>query len=363
MARREPERRAAESLLSPLNRREFLRQTFAFSALAAAAPGIAFAGQAGVTAKPAPDPDPNAPHLFLLGDWGTDTYPDQQAATAAAMRLWVDQRHIRPEALFMLGDNWYGDMGVGYASGRWQKQFEQMYPASHFPGKAYVVLGNHDYERKVSSKVDLELGYAAHAKGTRWTLPARWYTFQYPENNPVITFICLDTNLPGMKHGAATFEPWSFDMKKEDRDQQDAWFRAELAKPRTTPFVACVAHHPLYTNGIHRDQHILIRDWDTLLRQHKVDFWISGHDHDLQHLEFAGHPTSFVVSGGGGAKLVNWTTPPEQRGPFGDKALGFSDMQFSKDGIFFRHIDAHGQILHCFRKTPDNNVEIFLPTL
>lgn len=346
-----------------LDRRQFLRQTFAFSALAAASPRLALGFQAPVSPNPAPQPDPNGQHMFLLGDWGTDKYPDQQTATAMGMRGWVDQRHIHPGALFMLGDNWYGDMGVDYLSARWQEQFEQMYPTSHFPGPAYVVLGNHDYERKVSSKVDLELGYAAHAKGTRWTLPSRWYTFEYPQRDPVIKFICLDTNLPGMKHGAEMFEPWSFDMKHEDAEQQDAWFRAELAKPRTTPFLACVAHHPLYTNGIHRDQKILIHDWDALLRQYKVDFWISGHDHDLQHLEFDGHPTSFVISGGGGAELVNWTTPPEKRGPYGGKVLGFSDMEFSKDGIVFRHVDVHGAVLHVFRKTPDGKVEIFLPSV
>ena len=349
-----------------MNRRQFLRQTFAFSALAAASPRFAFGFQNAISPKPAPAPDPNGQHMFLLGDWGTDKYPDQQLATAKAMQQWVDQRHIKPGSLFMLGDNWYGDMGVGYISPRWQQQFEQMYPTSHFPGPAYVVLGNHDYERRVSSKVDLELGYAAHARSqgaaTRWTLPSRWYTFQYPQQNPVITFICLDTNLPGQKHGADRFEPWSFDMKHEDRDQQDAWFRTEIAKPRTTPFLACVAHHPIYTNGIHRDQHILIKDWDALLRQYKVDFWISGHDHDLQHLEFAGHPTSFVISGGGGAELVDWTIPPERRGPYGGKVLGFSDMEFSKEAILFRHIDANGRVLHTFRKTTDGKVEIFLPT-
>jgi hypothetical protein len=344
-----------------LNRREFLRQTFAFSALAAAAPGLAFAQQGGISAKPAPAPDPNAPHMFLLGDWGTDKYPDQQAATAVAMKQWVDQRHIHPEALFMLGDNWYGDMGIGYDSPRWQRQFEQMYPTSHFPGRCYAVLGNHDYEHKIASKVDLELGYAASAKGTRWTMPAKWYTFTYPQKNPVITFICLDTNLPGMKHD--TFLPWSFEMKKAERDQQDAWFRAQLAKPRATPFVGVVCHHPIYTNGVHRDQKILIRDWSSLIQKAKVDFWISGHDHDLQHLEFAGQPTSFVISGGGGAELVNWTIPPEQRGPFGDKILGFSDMEFAKDSILFRHIDVHGRVLHTFRKSPGGAVELFLATV
>ena len=57
----------------------------------------------------------------------------------------------------------------------------------------------------------------------------------------------------------------------------------------------------------------MIKRWEPLIRQAKVDFWITGHDHDLQHIEFANHPTSFVISGGGGAELVDWTTPPEKR--------------------------------------------------
>ena len=69
-----------------------------------------------------------------------------------------------------------------------------------------------------------------------------------------------------------------------------------------------------------------------------------------------------IISGGGGAELVNWTTPPEKRGPFGGKVIGFSDMEFSKDAILFRHIDAQGRVIHAFRKTPDGKVEIFLPT-
>ncbi len=117
-----------------LNRREFLRQTFAFSALAVTAPRLAFGGQAAVSPKAAPPPDPNGRHMFLIGDWGTDKYLDQQTATALAMKQWVDQRHIKPESLFLLGDNWYGDMGVGYVSGRWQQQFEQMYPDLGVPG-------------------------------------------------------------------------------------------------------------------------------------------------------------------------------------------------------------------------------------
>jgi tartrate-resistant acid phosphatase type 5 len=45
-----------------------------------------------------------------------------------------------------------------------------------------------------------------------------------------------------------------------------------------------------------------------------VDLYLSGRDHDLQQLEFKGHPTCFVICGGGGAELVGWTTPPQAQG-------------------------------------------------
>lgn len=115
-------------------------------------------------------------------------------------------------------------------------------------------------------------------------------------------------------------------LTKQEREEQQKWFEAELAKPRTTPLLAVAAHHPLYSNGIHRNNPMLINQWDSLLRCHNVDLYISGHDHDLQHLELEGHPTSFIISGGGGAELVGWTTPPGTRGPWGLRAIGFTDL-------------------------------------
>ena len=334
----------------PVSRRSFLRQTFAFSALAALQPVAALA-QASSFATPAP----GAQHMFMIGDWGTDKYIDQQKAVSFSMRNWMGAQHVQPGAMFLLGDNWYGHLHGGLDDERWQSQFETMYPANYFPGPAYAVLGNHDYEKGKHDKVQLQLDYSRQKK-TRWTMPAKWYTFKYPAQNPVITFICLDSNLPGTK--PFDFLPNSYLMSHEESDQQDAWFAQELAKPRTTPFLAVIAHHPLYTNGIHRDNRVLIPRWDGLLRDHKVDFYITGHDHDLQHIEFDGHPTSFVISGGGGAELVNWSVPPEKRGPFGDRVIGFTHLEMSNEAVVLRHIGPNANQLHAFRKTPDGKMTL-----
>jgi hypothetical protein len=182
-------------------------------------------------------------------------------------------------------------------------------------------------------------------------MPRRWYSVKLPEENPLLTLICLDSNIPGSK--GHDLWPWSFVLTRQQHDEQQQWLEAELAKPRTTPFLALAAHHPLYSNGQHRDNPKLIAQWDSLLRRHNVDLYLSGHDHDLQHLEFKGHPTSFVISGGGGAELVGWTTPPQERGPWGLRALGFTDLQISKEEVVVRHIGKDATVLYEFKNPVD----------
>lgn len=332
-----------------LNRREFLRQSVAFSLAVALWPSSLLA------ADPGPAPDPDRAHLLCLGDWGTNTHPEQQAATAEAMRMWTDRYKIRPAAMLMLGDNWYGELEGGAASPRWRAGFEEMYPASHFPGPVYAVLGNHDYEKRGSNKAEAELAYAKQG-GTRWRMPAKWYSFKFPEKNPLVTFLCLDSNVPGSKD--FDWLPWSYTMSHQDRAAQDAWLKDQLARPRETPFVVVTAHHPLYSNGGHGDNARLIRDWDALFRDHRVDVYLTGHDHDLQHLEFAEHPTSFVISGGGGAELVNWSRPPESRGPWGSRVLGFTDLEVTEDSLTIRHIGTQAQTVHAFRRQHGGGVTI-----
>ena len=120
------------------SRRRFLLQTAKFSALA-------FLGYPLILAELpvlATVPDPKSNHILLLGDWGADSEPMQQIAVANAMKRWASDNSIRPDALFMLGDNFCGEMPDGINSHRWIKQFEQMYPSSLYRGPAYAVLGD-----------------------------------------------------------------------------------------------------------------------------------------------------------------------------------------------------------------------------
>jgi tartrate-resistant acid phosphatase type 5 len=331
------------------SRRRFLRQSFAFSALASMgsfpALGAAALGELG------------SAEVLMVGDWG---YENQtaQAQVASGMRDYAARHSVHPQALLFLGDNWYGELGGGVFSPRWQSQFESMYPQSAFNCPAYAVLGNHDYQRWPQSKVDVELEYAqttrTAAGPTRWTMPGRWYRFEFPKQSPLVTFLALDSNMPFAD--GTTERGRDFTLTQAQQQEQLQWLKTELSRDRRTPFLIVMAHHPVYSDGPHGDHPVLIRDWDPLFRQHGVSLYLAGHDHDLQHLEFENHPTTFFLSGGGGADLYTLKINPTQRGPYAEKVYGFSHMSVSERRLTLRHVAPDGRILHAFTKSSKGEI-------
>lgn len=346
------------------NRRRFLQAGLTWSAMASLS---SLPGFASTTS------DNGAAHALMIGDWGwsEDAAPDgfrngngyhAQSMVAKGMKHYLQTLGLAPDALFLLGDSWYGNLEGGAKSPRWVSQFEEMYPAALFPGPAYSMLGNHDYQMLPPevNKVMAELEYAHTGRGldgssTRWTLPARWYTFDFPKKNPLIHFIVLDSNVPfadgASQHGH------DFTLTPAQYAEQLRWLEVELAKPRTTPFLAVMAHHPIYSNGPHGDHPVLQRDWDPLFRKYKVDLYLAGHDHDLQHLEFEGHPTTHFLSGGGGGDLYVVKIDALDRGPYAQEVHGFSHLSVTPTLLKLRHLDADGRLLYEISKDQAGHVK------
>ena len=335
------------------SRRRFLRQSFAFSALASMG---SFSGLAESSHS-----NSNAAEILMIGDWGYEN-ATAQAQVASGMRDFVRRFSVRPDALLMLGDNWYGELSGGARSARWQSQFESMYPVDTFNCPAYAILGNHDYQRWPDSKVDAELEYArlvqSGAGPTRWTMPSRWYRFELPAKNPLITFLALDSNMPRRNIGAENGR--DFTLTSGQQAEQLQWLETELKRPRAAPFLIVMGHHPVYSDGPHGDHPVLVQDWDPLFRKYKVDAYLAGHDHDLQHLEFEGHPTSFFLSGGGGADLYDLKVAPSKRGPFAQKVHGFSVLSVNERDLTLKHMDAQGRTLHAFKRDVDDRISILM---
>ncbi len=274
-------------------------------------------------------------HWLAIGDFGSQSAA--QFSVAAGMARYINQTGLQPHGLLLLGDNFYKKMEGGVNSLRWKTGFENMYPVGLFPGPCPAVLGNHDYSDNPGGQ-DVQLAYARKT-GTRWTMPAKWYRQDFP----LVTFLFLDTNIPGVTNNALT---------ASEAGEQWQWLESELRKPRA-PWTICVGHHPVYSNGKHGDTPALVEKLGPVLQKHNVAVYLCGHDHDLQHLELESLKTSFVLSGGGGARVREGKIPENERGPFSEAVYGFTHLQVGRDQLIIRHFDPNGRQLHAFRKLPD----------
>lgn len=297
-------------------------------------------------------------HFLMVGDWGVDHTADitNQTSVATAMATYLQKWKFDLDALFMLGDNFYGDLPNGVNSSRWKSAFEDMYPASVFDCPAYAVPGNHDYQRAPGSKIDAEFAYAALGT-SRWTMPSRYHKVLSPSSGtPLVELFFVDSNMPNERAQPRPPDGSYYTPTDAQRVEQLNWLTAALSQPKVGTYRIVVGHHPLYTNGAHGDNATLIRDWDPLFRANGVDLYLAGHDHDLQHLEFAGHPTSFVSSGGGGAPLNGLHTA---YGPYSEKTYGFTHVNLTGTQMIVRHLDITGGLLHKFtRSASDGTVTI-----
>ncbi len=173
----------------PPNRRRALKTLFCSSAWAAL---NLREGQAEI---PKPRVDAATVHLLAIGDFGTTGA--EQRRVARAMEEFTQSHGIVPDGLFLLGDNFYSRAKDGFSpeSERWKTTFEEVYPASVFPGPCWAVLGNHDYHDNPGGE-KVQLAYAARA-ASRWRMPAKWYRFEVgPASHPFATVLALDSNLP-----------------------------------------------------------------------------------------------------------------------------------------------------------------------
>ncbi len=297
-----------------------------------------FLGALHLSALPASAAEVN---LLGFGDWGNGGGPEQKA-TAARMASYAKQQTAKFDAALLLGDNFYMKMPGGVSDPRWQVEFEQMYDAKALPMPFYAALGNHDYEQ---DKEDTEQAYAKQHPESRWKMPAKWYRVEIPAARPVVSVLVLDSNVKELK------DEWKTEL---------AWLKAELSKPRPGQWIIATAHHPVFSNGQHGDAtgvtQPILDDWGALFKEHKLDFFLCGHDHDLQHLEVDGWPTSFILAGGGGAKIR--VMKRDDRGPFSRSLNGFFHLQFTPEQAHGRFISSTGELVHEFTRTASGKVKV-----
>lgn len=285
---------------------------------------------------PTTRPSPARINVLAMGDWGEDTAAEREVA--AAMSRWVQKDgDLGPDkAVLLCGDNFYFKL-TGVDDPHWQTLFEKMYDPKLLNAPFYACLGNHDYD---GDNLRIELAYAKLHPDSRFKLPAPRYRVDVPKERPMLTVIMLDSNRDNLSD-----LQWN---------EQIAWLKQELEGPRAR-WTICCAHHPLYSNGFFWANGILQQDWGKLLEKYHVDFYLSGHEHNLQHLEIPGSSTSYVIAGGGGAHAQPLMR--DNRG-FSREAFGFVDFELTPDLATVRYIGTDDQPMHVFERAKAGKVRI-----
>lgn len=264
-------------------------------------------------------PEAERVRVLAFGDFGQGSEPQKRVA-AAMLR----EHRARPfDFGVTTGDNFYPRGMESPTDPRWKTWWEDLY--APFGIKFYATLGNHDW--LISDSVAAELLYAARSES--WRMPSPYYTFSA---GPV-QFFAVDTD--------------------EISEAQTAWLGDELSKSRAT-WKVVYGHHPVFVSNVwgpsytEEARRLL---WPVI--RGKVDLYLSGHHHSLQHLRppDAADATHFVTSGGGGAG----TYPLDARDPlvlFARSANGFTTIEADGRELTFKHFGDDGSELysHTLRK-------------
>nr|CAD2125938.1 unnamed protein product [Meloidogyne enterolobii]CAD2140309.1 unnamed protein product [Meloidogyne enterolobii] len=272
-------------------------------------------------------------NFYIIGDMGgsslwSPVFPysthAQRSVSSAMSELAADDQ---PAFIINLGDNFYMNGVKNINDERFQKTFEDVYEEKTLGVPWFSIPGNHDYHGNIQAEIDYT------NRSTRWTFPGKnanepWYKIRYEfgakklKTTISLDFLMIDTvQLCGMTEDVVgdRIINWVFSESRNsnphtpipDKEsfagQQKDWIIGELNKyissPSSATYVFVAGHYPIYSVGRHGSFYECLKDLDLKMKEAKISAYLSGHDHNLQHLivENDNKILNYIVSGAGAA--------------------------------------------------------------
>jgi len=261
--------------------------------------------------------------FLVLGDWGrggTNLQREVAAQMAKAAAAYG------AKFVITTGDNFYQSGVSSVDAPAWRKSFEDVYVQPELQVPWYPTVGNHDHRGNPQVQVDYS------RKSKRWRMPALYYSFtrELPGGG-VAEFFLLDTES-------------LVNRSRNEANPQWRWLEDGLARSKADWRVV-VGHHPVYSEGsMHGNTPDLVRKLKPLLDRYRVQLYLNGHDHDLQHIVVDG--VNYVTSGAG-SKTRTTRSGPHSRFSLGGTS-GFVWLGMTRDSLTARFIDWRGQQRYAF---------------
>jgi len=278
--------------------------------------------------------------FYSIGDWGSKGL--QQDLIASIMFKF--SLIYKPSFVISLGDNFYENGVLTPSDTKWRDNFENVYRPLQcvwFP-----VLGNHDY----LGNPNAQIAY----KSAMWEMPAKYYNklFDIPNSGKILEIVFLDT-VEMCPYESSKFIPINgeFDERYTMCDflsksyAQKLWLRNVL-KNSKADFLIVVGHYPIYSSSMHGDTEEM-KELVTLFEENKVNAYMCGHDHNMQH--FIKNGVSYFVNGSGSKSCY---VIPSFEYSFQRAIGGFMIHEISPKEMTFRFVDLKGNINYTISLLP-----------
>jgi acid phosphatase len=217
--------------------------------------------------------------FLVIGDWGMGSAAQKRLAVALARSAEL----VTARFVISTGDNFYPVGVTSVEDPQWKTSFEDMYDDPSLMIPWYPVLGNHDHMGNVGAQM------AYTQRSSRWRMPAAYYKrAETLADGSFAEFFFIDTTRI-LRHHAT----WTGRFSMND---QIAWLESELPSS-TARWKIVVGHHPAYSGERDKGSQALI-DWLVpLLERHRVQVYLNGHSHSLEHIVVRG--VHYLGSGAG----------------------------------------------------------------
>jgi len=276
-------------------------------------------------------------NFIVASDMGRKNGADQKK-TARLMGQFADVNRVDFAAI--AGDPIHDEGVQSVTDPEWNIRIENIYtaPSLHaFPW--YVTSGNHEYHGSVQAIIDY-----SEVSG-RWEAPSRYHSQvrTIPGTDKRALFVFLDT-APLIDKYRDDEEREYTDAGEQNMAAQLVWLERTLAES-DADWKFVIGHHPVYahTDKNPRERTDMQQRVGTILERTGVDFYISGHIHNFQHIKPAGRRVNYVVNSSASRSrkvgAVDGTI-------FCNPEPGFTAFTVSGDSVMFEFITDRGETVY-----------------
>jgi acid phosphatase len=172
-------------------------------------------------------------------------------------------------------------------------------------------------------------------------MPARYFVQTHRLDDATVDFFYLDTTPMIKGYRDIPTGNMKANVLAQDVPAQLSWFKRALEASKAE-WKIVIGHHPIYSGSARGGTPELIDCLLPLMREHKVQVYFNGHDHDLQHM-VAGQINFF---GSGAGSIVSSRSIEMEYTKFARNIPGFIAASLRADRLDVRMIDGDGQMVH-----------------